>query len=166
MMQIVLVAAVGKHNVIGVNGTLPWHLSDDLKHFKTLTSGGCVIMGRTTYESIGKALPHRFNIVVTSRQLEAHENLVAASSCAQALETAKNKGFSRAFVIGGEALYRATLPLADELQITHVDLDVAGDRYFPDIDFSVFCEDLSEPHVDAKTGTPMRFVTYKRIAQS
>lgn len=128
MHEIVLVAAMGRNRVIGVDGRMPWHLPADLKHFKAVTLGHTVVMGRRTFEAIGKALPGRRNIVLT-RSLEAvPQGCELAGSLAEALGRLEA---GPVMVIGGGELYRAALPLAARMEVTFVDAEPEGDTYFP-----------------------------------
>src|SRR4051794_29036562 len=126
--QLELIAAVARNGVIGREGQLPWRLPDDLKHFKQLTMGHPIIMGRRTFESIGKPLPGRRNIVVTSRSLSI-DGIDRASSVREALKLVADDG--RAFIIGGAVLYAATLPLVSVMHLTEIDDAVEGDAFFP-----------------------------------
>ena len=126
--EIVLVAAMGRNRVIGVDGGMPWHLPADLKHFKAVTMGHPIVMGRRTFESIGRALPGRRNIVL-SRSLDKAPpgcELFASLEAAQ-----KSVDSGPLMVIGGGALYRTALPLAARMELTFVDAAPAGDTYFP-----------------------------------
>jgi dihydrofolate reductase len=125
-VKLAIIAAVALNRGIGKDGKLPWHLSEDLKRFKRLTTGHTVLMGRKTYESIGKPLPHRRNVVLTSRLIpgvETHPTLDAA------LEALKNE--EKIFVIGGGALYAMVLDNADEIYLTLILKDVEADTFFP-----------------------------------
>jgi dihydrofolate reductase len=128
-----LIAGVGTNRVIGVDGHLPWRLPEDLKRFKALTMGHAVIMGRKTHESIGRPLPGRRNIVVSRRPGFKVEGCEVAGSLEAALELVRGQD-TLPFVIGGEALYAAALPLATQLHLTLVPLAPAGDAYFPELD--------------------------------
>jgi len=159
--RIYLVAAVAKNGVIGAGGRLPWHLPEDLKHFKNLTLGHPVIMGRRTWESLGKPLPGRENIVI-SRQagFEAPGASVAASlPAAIALCT----GEPVVFVIGGAEIYAAALSLADGLVLTEIDADYDGDTRFPDWDRAAWRATQRETHTSA-AGLRFDFVLYERAA--
>lgn len=163
--RVYLVAAVAANGTIGAGNRMPWRLSEDLKHFKALTLGHPVIMGRKTFDSIlaslGKPLPGRENIVVSrARGLEI-EGAAVASSVEGAL--AFCIGEPVAFVIGGGEIYKAALPLADGLVITEIRRDYPGDTKFPDYDRSAFRETQRKPHVSAD-GVPFDFVLYERIA--
>jgi dihydrofolate reductase len=156
-----LIAAVARNGVIGLDNRLPWHLPADLRHFKMLTTGRTVIMGRKTWESLPdkfRPLPGRQNIVVTRNAGYAAEGAVVVSSLPAALAAAKG---DEAFVIGGAELYQAALPLADRLQLTEIDADFDGDTHFPAIDPSEWRETAREPHRD-ETGLGYAFVTYER----
>ncbi len=157
--RVYLVAAVAANGVIGGNGKLPWHLPEDLKHFKALTLGHPVIMGRKTWESLGKPLPGRENIVVTrSPGFEAAGASVAASlEAALALCT----GEPVVFVIGGGELYAAALPVADGLVLTEIRREFAGDARFPAFDRSAWRETQRQPQTGAD-GLRFDFVLYER----
>jgi dihydrofolate reductase len=137
-----LIAAVARNGVIGKDGTLPWRLPEDLKHFKRTTKGHAVIMGRKTYESIGRPLPGRRNIVV-SRRHATLPGCEVAPSLPLAIELARSSD-ELPFVIGGERLYEEALPLATEIHLTTIDRDIEGDAYFPS-DLSAFFEVESHP---------------------
>ena len=157
--RVFLVAAVAANGVIGARGKLPWHLPEDLRHFKALTLGHPVIMGRKTWESLGRALPGRENIVVTrAAGYEAPGASVAASLDAA---LALCLGESVAFVIGGAELYAAALPIADGLVLTEIDRDYAGDARFPDFDRSAWRETQRKPQTGAD-GLRFDFVLYER----
>ena len=127
--EIVLVAAMGKNRVIGVDGGMPWHLPADLKHFKAVTMGHPVVMGRRTFESIGKALPGRRNVVL-SRSLHS---VPTGCELADSLDDALGRlDPGPVMVIGGGELYRAALPRAVRMELTFVDAAPDGDTYFPD----------------------------------
>lgn len=128
-MELVLVAAMARNRVIGDAGGMPWHLPADLKHFKAVTMGCPVIMGRRTFESIGRPLPGRLNIVISRARPELPEGVVLAGSLAEATERA---GDDRAMVIGGGQVYREALARADRLELTLIDAVVTGDTVFPE----------------------------------
>ncbi|MCB1671970.1 MAG: dihydrofolate reductase [Pseudomonadales bacterium] len=143
--------------VIGRNNSLPWYLPEDLKHFKRTTMGKCIIMGRRTYESIGRPLPGRTNIIVTrSRDYEV-ENARVVDSLTDAIELAENIAFidgsDEAFIIGGAELYKHALPVVDRLYLTMVHAEVEGDTYFPDFDVSEW-EEVSKNFYDADEFNP------------
>ncbi|MBR9683058.1 dihydrofolate reductase [Candidatus Woesearchaeota archaeon] len=139
-MELVVIAAVAENNVIGVKGKLPWNIPKDMKRFKELTSYHPVIMGRKTYQSIGKPLPNRLNVVLSKKKKLNSWGVFVASSLEEAIEGLKKeepfvKGidYSKCFVIGGQKVYEQALPLADRLEITHVHRKVKGNVYFPEI---------------------------------
>lgn len=154
--QIVLVAAVGRNGVIGVDGRLPWRIPEDLEHFKRLTMGHALIMGRATFDSIGRPLPGRMNIVLTRNPSWAHDGVRVAASLEQAIEMAAAEGLD-AFVSGGAEVYRAALPLADRLELTEVDAAPSGDTRFPEVDWSQWRETSRTSH------DGFSFVTHERI---
>ena len=157
--RIYLVAAVAKNGVIGANGKLPWHLPEDLQHFKKLTLGHPVIMGRRTWESLGKPLPGRENIVVTRR----HGFDAPGASVAATIEgaIAMCTGESLAFVIGGAEIYAAALPLADGIVLTEIQQDYEGDTRFPEWDRREWRAAQKETHTSA-SGVRFDFVHYER----
>jgi dihydrofolate reductase len=140
-MPITMIAAVARNGTIGADGSLPWHLPEDFRRFKSITMGHTLIMGRRTYESIGRALPGRRTIVITRDEHWQASDADVAHSIDQAIDLAV--GYRDAagggapdslMVLGGGDIYRQLMPLADRLEITHVDADVPGDTRFPDID--------------------------------
>ena len=138
-MKISLIVAMAKNRVIGRRGRLPWKISADMKHFKKVTMGKPIIMGRKTYQSIGVELPGRTSIVVTRNPAIGAPGLVVAGSVHEALEAAAKIG-PEAMVIGGGQIYQATLPLADRIYLTEVHEEVAGDAFFPHLDRSLWRE--------------------------
>jgi len=157
--RIYLVAAVAANRIIGANGQLPWHLPEDLTHFKQLTLGHPVIMGRRTWESLGGALPGRENIVVTGRPGFEAPGAAVATSLQAAL--ALCYGETMVFVIGGTRLFEAALPIADRLVMTEIHRDYQGDTWFPPYDRSRWREAQREAHTGAD-GTKFDFVLYER----
>jgi dihydrofolate reductase len=160
--RVALIAAVARNGVIGARNGLPWHLPEDLKHFRTLTSGHTVIMGRKTWESIGKPLPNRQNIVVSRRA----GLLIGGASVAHSLEEALSLAVREdpVFVIGGEALYRLALPFAVLLYLTEIERDFHGDARFPAFERAAWREvarDVREPASDP--GFAYHFATYERV---
>lgn len=134
-MKIILIAAIADNGVIGDAGKIPWHISADLKRFKRLTMGCAVIMGRKTFESLGKPLPGRRNIVLT------RQTALPGAECFASLDAALKACRDEAvFVAGGANVYRHALPLADTLMLTHVHREVEGDTKFPDYDRSQWRE--------------------------
>ena len=153
-MKIALIAAIGRNRVIGKDGVLPWHIPQDLKRFKQLTTGHAVLMGRRTFESLGKPLPRRRNVVVTSRPIPGVETFHSVNAALQVLAEEE-----KVFVIGGARLYGRLLREADELYLTFVHLDVDGDSYFPEYEEVIqnhFREVHREEHGD------FTFVDYQR----
>jgi len=130
------VVAVAKNGVIGNKGQLPRHISSDLKLFKTITMGGAVIMGRKCYESIGKPLPGRMNIVVTRQSDYPDEGIAVAHSVEEAISTAHSLGYEEAFVIGGAEIYELSNSYWDKIYYTLVEMSPEGDTYFPEIEWS------------------------------
>ena len=167
MMEISLVAAVTENNVIGREGGLPWRLSSDFKRFKAMTMGKPVIMGRKCYDSIGKPLPGRPNIVVTRNTDFRPEGVVVVHSLEDALEKAteqaKHLGVSEICVIGGAVVYDETMELATLLHITHILAEIEGDTFFPEIDPEMWeAGPAEELPAGEKDDHATRFVTYRR----
>ena len=159
--RLVLLAAVADNGVIGREGTLPWHLPDDLKRFKALTLGKPVLMGRRTAESIGRPLPGRRNLVLTSQAASPVEGMEAVASLDEALARCAQSG--EVCVIGGAGLYGLTLPRADALELTWVHATVAGDVHFPAFDRAAWREvSRSEHAADERHAWPLSFVRYER----
>lgn len=127
-MTIALIVAHAQNLTIGVDGKLPWHYSEDLKRFKRLTTGHPVVMGRKTYESIGKPLPNRRNMIISRNY--SFSGTEVFSSLKGALETLKDEDL--VFIIGGASLYKAAIDFADRLYVTLIDKDVDGDTHFPE----------------------------------
>jgi dihydrofolate reductase len=138
MMQISMIAAMANNRVIGADNAMPWHLPADLKHFKKITLGKPIIMGRKTYVSIGKALPGRLNIVVSSDVNLALADATVVHSCEQAINIAskhcsKQEGDTpEVMIIGGGTIYKHFLEFCHRLYLTQIELDADGDTYFPD----------------------------------
>lgn len=162
--RVYLVAAVAANGIIGAGNRMPWHLPEDLRHFKALTLGHPVIMGRKTFDSIiaslGKPLPGRENIVVSRRSGLEIEGVSIASSIEGAL--AFCIGEPVVFVIGGGQVYEAALPIADGLVMTEIRTDYEGDTKFPDYDRDAFKETQRKSHV-SNTGIAFDFVLYERV---
>jgi dihydrofolate reductase len=135
-MKISLLVAMDESRGIGIDNGLPWHLSTDLKRFKTLTMGHCLIMGRKTYESIGKPLAGRTMIVVTHNPAYEADGCVIAHSVEEALRMAKSTGEREVFIIGGGEIFSQTIEIADRIYLSLVRSQAAADTYFPEIDLS------------------------------
>jgi len=140
--RISIIAAIGKNRELGKGNKLLWHIPGDLPRFKKLTTGHPIIMGRKTFESIGRPLPNRTNIVVTRDADYKAEGTVVVDSIEKAIETAKSKDEEEIFVIGGGQIYQQALPFADRLYLTVVDVQADADTFFPD--YSEFKKVISE----------------------
>lgn len=149
-MKLALICAMSENRVIGRDNGLPWHLSEDLKYFKRTTMGNCMIMGRNTWESIGRALPGRTSIVITSNAEYQAEGAEVVGSLQQAIQRAEavsqETGSTEAFVIGGAVLYQVALPLADTLHLTRVHAQVEGDTTLHEFDESDWKETSREEY--------------------
>ena len=155
-----LIAAVARDGAIGKNNNLLVRLSEDLQRFKRITMGSPIVMGRKTWESIGRPLPGRRNIVVTRNALWRAEGAEPAASLAAALELAATA--PTVYVIGGAELYAAALPLADELVLTEIDAHFDADAWFPAWERADFAASPAEEHT-TPNGLRYRFVTYRRL---
>ena len=149
-MRIAMIWAMAQNRVIGRNNKLPWHLSNDLKYFKRVTTGKPVIMGRKTYESIGKPLPNRTNIVVTRDTGFEAAGVKVVHSLDAAIDLAESEslisGVDEVIVMGGAEIYAQALPRADRLYVTLVHAEVDGDAYFPEIDLKAYREVAREDY--------------------
>ncbi|ADI29492.1 dihydrofolate reductase [Methylotenera versatilis] len=159
MTQLSIIVAIANNQVIGINNTLPWHLPEDLKRFRALTTGHHIIMGRKTYESLGRLLPGRITVIVTRNKDYQLEGALIAHSLEAAVALCKND--DEVFLIGGAELYQDGLKLADKLYITEVDLTVDGDAFFPQFDLNLWQETTREVHTSAQ-GLPFSYITYMR----
>ena len=158
-----VIVAKASNNVIGAKNELIWHLPNDLKHFKNLTSGHPIIMGRKTFESLGRPLPNRTNIVITRDKNWQGENVEKEFSLEKAIESAK-KINEDIYIIGGGNIYKQAMEFADVLYITEVHHEFEGDTYFPEIDEEVWEEvDRENFMKDEKHPYAYSYVTYKRI---
>lgn len=165
-MHLSMIVAQGKNRVIGVDGDLPWHLSEDLKYFKKTTMGKPIIMGRKTYDSIGRPLPGRPNIVITRNDSFQAENVDICSTIEEAVNLGKKYAAEldkkEVMIIGGAQIYATALPHATRLYITEVDLAPEGDAYFPEFDKADWQEVFSEEHATTDESPSYRFVTYEK----
>jgi len=155
-VKIIIIAAIAKNLVIGKDGKMPWHLSEDLMRFKRLTMGHTLLMGRRTYESLGKPLAGRRNVVLSSHPVSGVESY---SSLAEVLQILASE--EMVFVIGGGDIYRQLLPLADEMYLTLIDREYEGDTYFPEYEQLIgtnFAVQRTEEH------DGYSFVDYVRLA--
>jgi dihydrofolate reductase len=164
-MQLALIAAMARNRVIGHNNALIWHLPEDLKHFKNTTSGHHIIMGRKTFESIGRPLPNRVNIVVSRNADLSIPGVMVTHSLEEAIQ--KSAADTQPFVVGGAQLYAAALPFATDLYLTHIDKDFEGDAFFPEFSMNDWQVVATETHQkEGPDGFTYSFVHYQRIAKS
>ncbi|HLQ25435.1 MAG TPA: dihydrofolate reductase [Acidiferrobacterales bacterium] len=167
--RVSLIWAMGENRVIGMNNKLPWHLPADLRHFRLLTSGHPILMGRKTYESFGKPLPDRTHIIITSdRNYKAAPGCLVVHSVEAALQAAYSPNTSKKlkkeiFVIGGASLYAQTFPLARRLYITLIHADFNGDTRFPDFNWKEWREIERKTHQpDNSNPYPYSFITLQK----
>jgi len=156
--QITLVVAMDAQRGIGVDNQLPWHLPEDLAHFKRVTLERPIIMGRKTFDSIGRPLPKRRNIVVTRNRDWSHEGVEVAGSLEEAIALA---GDGPSSIIGGAQIFNEALPLADRMIVTHIDAVYRCDTFFPEIDPAVWRVSAREEHASSES-VAYAFVTYER----
>lgn len=162
-MKLSIIAAVAKNRAIGKGGDLIWHLSNDLRHFKEITTGGCVLMGYNTYASLPgkKALPKRRNVILSSRITAAPEGFEVVRSIPDALELLKEE--PEVFVIGGGMIYEQFMPMADKLYLTRIDRTYEADTFFPFVNYDEW--ELTELQViddDTQIDCEYRFETWER----
>lgn len=158
--MISMIVAADENNVIGKDNQLIWHLPDDLKFFKQKTSGHCIIMGRHTFESVGKPLPKRTNIIITRDKNYKAEGCQVVHSLEDALELAKED--DNPFIVGGEQIYRLALPLADVIYLTRIHHAFDGDRHFPELGADWIETESTLHHADDKHDHAFTFKTYKK----
>ncbi|NRR31203.1 dihydrofolate reductase [Oxalobacteraceae bacterium] len=163
MTDITIIVAIDAQRGIGVNNTLPWHLPEDLAHFKRLTSGHPIVMGRKTFDSIGRALPNRRNIVVTRNADWRHDGVDAVDSLPAALALAGD--VPSLFIIGGAQIFEQALPLAQRLVITEIQSSFACDTFFPMLDDAQWEESERSVH-EAASGLRYAIVNWQRKAPS
>lgn len=160
-MKISIIVAASRNNVIGKDNQLIWRLSADLKRFKALTTGHTIIMGRKTFDSIGKPLPNRTSVIITRQEDYKQEGCTVVHSLEEALEAAKDQ--EKVFIIGGGTIYEQALDKADELYLTLVHKEFDGDTFFPEIKMSEW-ESVTRKDCmpDEKNEYPYSFIDYKR----
>lgn len=163
MPHLTIVVATDRNNGIGINNQLPWHLPEDLAHFKRTTSGHPIIMGRKTFDSIGRPLPNRRNIVITRNADWQHDGVEAAASIAAAKALV---GDAPAFIIGGGQIFADTLADSERLIVTHIDKTFDCDAFFPAIDPAQWREVAREAHRSAAGGFDFSYITYDRVCAS
>jgi dihydrofolate reductase len=162
-MILSLIAGIGKNNELGKGNELLWNLPIDMKHFRDTTSGHPVIMGRKTFESIGRPLPNRRNIVITRDMSYAQEGVEVVHSLVEAIDLFRYDVNDEVFVIGGAEIYKQAIDHADRLYITYVDSAFDADAFFPVIDMAFWKEKSREHHErDEKNIFPLDFVLYEK----
>jgi dihydrofolate reductase len=159
MSCVSVIAAVADNNAIGLDNGLPWHLPEDLKHFRSLTMGHHIIMGRKTYESLGRLLPGRTTVIVTRQTDYCVPGALVAGSLDEAVSLCGND--DEVFVIGGAELYKLALPAADRLYLTEVNGEFAADTFFPKYDKAAWRE-VARERLVSESGLAFSFVVYER----
>lgn len=159
-MIVSIVVAISENHAIGKDNQLLWHLPKDLKHFKEITTGGTVIMGRKTYDSVGKPLPNRRNIIITRQQIEI-DGCEVVNSLQAALDLCRDH--KEVFIVGGAEIYKQAMPLTDRIYLTIVHENFEGDTYFPEIKEDIWKETARADHeADDKNALPFSFITLER----
>jgi dihydrofolate reductase len=167
MMHITLIAAVARNRVIGKNNDLIWHMPEDLKFFKKTTLGHSVVMGRKTFESFGRPLPGRTNIVLSRSKKPVHPDVVMFSKLEDAIVYCKENGEDECFIAGGAEIYQQALPLADRMIITEIHAEFEGDTFFPDFNPQEWKEiSRDKRKKDTKNPYDYSFVIYEKSVQS
>lgn len=163
-MKLSLIAALSSNNVIGRDNQVPWRQSTDLKRLKAMTMGHHYITGRRTYESVGKPLPGRINVVITRQEGYAPEGVTVVHSLEDAVQVAERAGETEAFIAGGAEIFRQSMHRADRMHLTRIHADVEGDAYFPDFDDVSEWQLIDSEHFEAdeKNQYPFSFLTYER----
>ena len=159
MPTITLIVATDNAGGIGIGNRLPWSIPQDMAHFKRTTTGHPIVMGRKTFESIGRPLPNRCNIVISRNPDWRHDGVEVATSLQQAFEMVET---AEVFVIGGAEIYRMALPLADKLIVTEIAQRFDCDVFFPTIDAAIWTEVARLPQQGDNSGLAFAFVTYQR----
>jgi len=162
-MKLSIIVATADNRVIGLDNDLPWHLSADLRRFKRLTMGHHLIMGRKTFEAIGRPLPGRSMVVISRGNPDLPDGVALASSLEQAIELARSTGDSEAFVAGGAQIYALALPIADRLYLTQINQHISGDAYFPEFHEDQWRLLEREDHVADASGMSYSFLNYERL---
>ena len=156
-----LIVATAKNRVIGVNNTLPWHLPEDLKRFRALTTGHHIIMGRKTYDSLGRLLPGRTTVIVTRNQAYKVEGAIVVHSLKDAIAACGDD--EEVFLIGGAELYKDGLELANKLYVTEINAEYEGDAFFPEFNLSEWIAREAEAEAyTSSNGLGFRYITYQR----
>lgn len=154
-----MIVAISRNYVIGNKGQIPWRIKGEQKRFKELTTGNTIIMGRRSFQEIGHPLPNRKTILISSTFSCEEENCTTVKSLREALELAKPQE-NEVYIAGGARVYEEALPYADRLYVTHIELDIEGDTYFPRFDLSEF-KKVSEEKVEGEI--PYTYTVYDRI---
>lgn len=161
-MNLSIIVAFDRNRLIGKNNLLPWHLPADLKHFRTLTMGHHMIMGRRTFESIGKPLPGRVSVVITRQKGLEIPGCIVVNNFDEAIKSCGTQ--EEVFIIGGAEIFKCTMPVASKLYVTQIDHAFEGDTWFPEISSSEWRQISAEFHpADEKNPWPYSFITYTRI---
>jgi dihydrofolate reductase len=163
-MRLSLVVAAARNDVIGLRGKIPWRLPDDQLFFKTVTTGHCVVMGRKTFDSIGRPLPGRINLVLSRRPHEPVDQVEFFLDLPAALAWARAQNVAECFIAGGEAIYRESLAHADRVLLTRVEAEPEGDTFFPELDPKHWrCVDREAHAIDERHAHTFAIETWNRV---
>lgn len=161
-MIVSLIAAIGKNRELGKDNQMLWHIREDFKHFKETTMGHTLLMGRKTFESIGRPLPGRQTLILTRDESYQQNDCVTVHSIDEALNYAKTKGEDHLFIAGGGEVYGQFLPLCDQLILSHVDFEGEADAFFPKVNYSDWSIASEKQFSPTEKAPAWRLVTYKK----
>jgi dihydrofolate reductase len=167
-MTLSIIAALSSNNVIGRNNQLPWHIGTDLKRFKALTMGHHLIMGRRTFDSVGRPLPGRVNVVITSNPAFSADGIVVVHSLEEGIRLATDSGDAEPFIAGGAVVFEQAIHRAERMYLTRVHAELEGDTFFPEFDDVREWQLTDSEHFEAdeKNDYPYSFLTYERAASA
>ncbi len=160
MSELTIIVAFDANRGIGIDNRLPWHLPEDLAHFKRVTSGHTIIMGRKTFESIGRPLPNRRNLVLTRDTHWQHTGIETVHSLEAAIKLTEN---AAAFIIGGADIFEQALPLCNQIIATEIQKNIVCDTFFPELDKTIWLESARFEHHSEKNAFDYAFVTYQKL---
>ncbi len=162
-MIVSMIVAAAQNDVIGKENQLPWHMPADMKYFKQTTSGHCIIMGRKTFDALGKPLPNRTNIIITRQEDFSAEGCMVVNQLQQAIDYAKDHGETECFIIGGGDIFIQALVWTDKVYLTRIHHDFEGDTFFPALSKTDWKEVLNDKHLpDEKNKFPYSFEVFER----
>lgn len=162
-MIVSMIVAASQNDVIGKDNQLPWHMPADMKYFKQMTSGHCIIMGRKTFDALGKPLPNRTNIIITRQEDFTMEGCVVVNQLQAAVDAARDMGETECFIIGGGDIFIQALVWTDKIYLTRIHHEFEGDTFFPALNKGDWKETAAEKHLpDEKNKYAFSFLVYER----